>query len=148
RVYKTYLGQRITLAVLGDGEIFGEMSFIDAQPRSASVEALTDIDVIIIDGAKGSEQLKNLPPWVWVIFKTVFHRFRELDREIVSLRSALAYRKKGLRDDVVASTIYLEMVRFLKTFELVHRNRKQNGQALKAHDVLEEIDGVLGNKAI
>src|SRR5690242_1247163 len=52
RVYKLYLGQRITLAVLGDGELFGEMGFIDAQPRSATVEAITDMEVMVIDGSK------------------------------------------------------------------------------------------------
>lgn len=148
RVYKSYLGQRITLAVLSDGEIFGEMSFVDAQPRSASVEALTEMEVMVIDGASGSEQLKNLPSWVWTIFRTVFHRFRELDREIVALQSAVSYRKKGMKVDIVASTIYLELVRFIKTFLLVSHEQVQRGAPLKSTHLLEEVDALLGNRAI
>jgi len=32
RVYKTYLNHKITIAVLGEGEVFGELGFFDAQP--------------------------------------------------------------------------------------------------------------------
>lgn len=148
RVFKTYLGQRVTLAIVGEGEIFGELSFVDGQPRSASVQALTDMELIVLDGAKGAEQLKELPPWVWLIFRTVFFRFRELDRQLVTLQSAVSYRKKGLKHDVVASTIYLEMMRFMRTIRLITTNRMQSKGSLKVDDVYDEVDDLVGNKAI
>jgi CRP-like cAMP-binding protein len=148
KVFKQYLGQRITLAVLGPGEIFGEMGFVDAQPRSASVEALTDMEVVVIDGAKGTDQFENIPPWVWAVFRTVFHRFRELDNEIISLRCALNYRKKGLKQDVAASTIYLELVRYIKALELVCANRAQAKTSMKLVEVYTELDGVVGNRTL
>lgn len=148
RVFKNYLGQRITLAVLGEGEIFGEMGFVDAQPRSASVQALTDMEVIVVDGAKGPDGIESIPPWVWTIFKTVFHRFRQLDSEIISLRTALNYRKKGLKQDVAASTVYLELVRFIKTLRMVYDNRTQSKASLKLPDLFAEMDSLLGNRTI
>jgi CRP/FNR family cyclic AMP-dependent transcriptional regulator len=39
-------GQRVFLAGLHEGEIFGEMSFLDERPRSASVQAVTDSVVL------------------------------------------------------------------------------------------------------
>jgi CRP-like cAMP-binding protein len=48
RVFKTYLGQKVTLSILGAGEVFGELSFFDAEPRSASVEALTELTALTL----------------------------------------------------------------------------------------------------
>jgi len=40
-------GQRVFLAGLHEGEIFGEMAFIDGRPRSASVQAAKDSQVLM-----------------------------------------------------------------------------------------------------
>lgn len=148
RVFKAYLGQRITLAILGPGEIFGEMSFVDAEPRSASVEALTDLSAIVVDGDKGAKQIQNLPDWVFTIFRTVFHRFRELDQKITVLQSVHEFRKKTFNTDSVSATIFLELVRFNKTFQLlytrdIHAKIKSSSKAL-----FTELDGVLGKRYI
>src|SRR3954464_5280612 len=41
-------GRETTLSTIGGGEIFGEMSFVDTQPRSANVEAVEPCDVLFI----------------------------------------------------------------------------------------------------
>ena len=47
RVYSTDgLGRHTDLARLGEGAVFGEMALLSAQPRSASVGCLTDVDVL------------------------------------------------------------------------------------------------------
>ena len=148
RVYKTYLGQRVTLAILGPGEIFGEMSFVDAEPRSASVEALTDMRVVIIDGEKGSTQLEQLPEWVWTIFRTVFNRFREMDQKLTVLQSIHDFRKKSSPNDSVSSTIYLEMLRFMKTLKLIHSRDVQAQGECNNKQILKELDGLLGNRSL
>src|SRR5690606_6609310 len=79
RVYKNYLGGKITLAILGAGEIFGELSFFDSKPRSASVEAITDITIDCIDGEHLNNEIQALPDWVHLIFQSVATRFREVD---------------------------------------------------------------------
>ena len=145
RVSKKYIGQRITLAVLGEGEIFGEMSFIDAQPRSASVDALTDMKLIVLDADAGLNDFKNLPTWIWTVMRTVFFRFRELDRQILSLQSVVNFRKKGMKSDVVASSIYLEVKRFLKTMQLLWEREHR----FDTEDTFrEELDTILGNRAV
>ena len=42
-------GSLSTLAVMGAGEIFGELSLLDGGPRSATVTAMTRTDVLVID---------------------------------------------------------------------------------------------------
>ncbi len=148
RVFKSYIGQKITLAILGEGEIFGEMSFIDARPRSASVEAVTDMKLMVIDGDKGDDQIKNLPSWVWTIFRTVFHRFREMDRKIVGLESSFNYRKQGLKENVLAITIYRELRRFLRAIELVKKDLTSKGPDIVEEGIFKDLDDVLGNRAI
>ncbi|MEP7019099.1 MAG: Crp/Fnr family transcriptional regulator [Pseudonocardiales bacterium] len=43
-------GEELTLAVVGPGETLGELSVLDRQPRSASVDALEATDLIAIAG--------------------------------------------------------------------------------------------------
>jgi len=65
-------GQKLVLATLGEGEIFGEMAMIESRPRSASARVLepTTVEVIARDDfqqilAKGGEQLV---PYLTTIF--------------------------------------------------------------------------------
>jgi CRP/FNR family cyclic AMP-dependent transcriptional regulator len=41
-------GRAITLATLGEGEIFGELAMLDGEVRSASVEALADTELLAV----------------------------------------------------------------------------------------------------
>lgn len=148
RVYKTYMSQKITLAVLGEGEVFGEMSFFDAEPRSASVEALTDLSAIVLDGEVAKRELEGLPDWITPIFRTVFHRFREMDRKMTVLQSMNEFQKRAFRTDNVAKTIYLEILRFIKTLRILY-GRDFDARGVVSSDTLyTELDEVLGNRSI
>ncbi|MBA3820241.1 MAG: cyclic nucleotide-binding domain-containing protein [Deltaproteobacteria bacterium] len=57
RVFATDgLGRQTELARLGEGAVFGEMALLSAQPRSASVGCLTDVDVLEV----GRQSLASL----------------------------------------------------------------------------------------
>jgi CRP-like cAMP-binding protein len=45
-------GREVTLTTIGSGEFFGEMSFADEQPRSASVEAMEACEVLYMPRAR------------------------------------------------------------------------------------------------
>ena len=146
RVYKTYLNHKITIAVLGEGEVFGELGFFDAQPRCASVEALTELSLVEIDGENAENRVSQLPGWVFSIMRQVFHRFRELDQKITVLQSMSEFQKKAFKTDTVAKTIYTELMRFIRTMELLMEKKK--GSELKTDAFYEELDDLLGSRVI
>ena len=42
-------GREIVLAIIKEGEIFGEMAFLDASERTADATAIADCDLLVID---------------------------------------------------------------------------------------------------
>ncbi len=146
RVYKTYLGQKVTLAILGKGEIFGELSFIDAAPRSASVEAFTEVDLLTIDSGTMEESKMSLPPWVLPVIKTLTSRFREADQQLTVLKSLTEFQKKRLKIDHSKKTIYLEMLRFIKTLTVIAEKIVIQSKSITKDKILQDMSDVLGNR--
>lgn len=48
-VVKQAEGHEITIAYLGEGDFFGEMALVSEEPRTASVRALTDTKLMVLD---------------------------------------------------------------------------------------------------
>lgn len=152
RVFKNYMGRKITLAILGQGEVFGEMSFFDGEPRSASVEALTDLTAIIVDGENVQKQLPGIPDWIFPIIKMTIKRFRNADQKLAVLQSMSEFQKRTSQTDVEAKTIYCEILRFLKVMHIVRTelSTSNSGQprGVSSEALLREMDGVLGARSI
>lgn len=148
RVYKTYFGQKVTLAILNEGEIFGEMSFIDAQPRSATVEAITPCEVFVIEADEAERQLSMVPGWIRPVLKTAFSRLRTADTRTMVLQAATEFEKRHFKRDSLAEVIYSELLRFNKLLMLVHGQIAAKTKTVSGHDLLDEIDIVLSNRAI
>ncbi len=71
RVYATDgLGRQTELAQLGEGAVFGEMALLSAQPRTASVECVTDADVFEV----GRDSLASLAEELGAV-ATALHGF-------------------------------------------------------------------------
>jgi CRP/FNR family transcriptional regulator len=54
-------GRQITLATFGPGDIFGELAMFDDERRSATVEAIDDLDVLGIPGVDMRQLLVRFP---------------------------------------------------------------------------------------
>ncbi len=61
---------------LGPGEFFGEMSLLDGEPRSASVEAVTDMQLLVVGRREFWQLLNAAPPLVARIMSTLSRRVR------------------------------------------------------------------------
>lgn len=145
RVFKNYLGGKITLATLGPGEIFGELSFFDSKPRSASVEALTDLTVHCIDGGQLSSEIESLPSWVHLIFDSVASRFRIIDQKMAVLQSMSEFQRKALSNDSVGNTIYSDMLRMIKIFTMIIHEK---GNGSDKNELTKELTHTVGRSYI
>lgn len=86
-------GELLTLTIMKDGDIFGEMSFLDGRPRSASIVALSELEVFVMEKTE-FEKLVELHPKI--IYK--------LMRNIVFTVHSIVRRM---------NTRYLEMVNYM-----------------------------------
>ena len=68
-----------TLAMLGPGDVVGELSLIDGEPRSATVRARTDLSVLEIDGRDLRRLLKRAPSVVRKLLEALSQRLRDGD---------------------------------------------------------------------
>jgi CRP/FNR family cyclic AMP-dependent transcriptional regulator len=76
KIVKDLEGTTKTLAIIGEGEFFGEMALLDKSPRSASAIAETDARLIIVDrDAFLSSVNKN--PFIKYIIETLTTRLRK-----------------------------------------------------------------------
>ena len=66
------------LGILGPGDLFGEMALIDNQPRTATVTALLDTDVISINRDLINSKLAKSDPTIEYLLRLVLQRFRSV----------------------------------------------------------------------
>ncbi len=74
------------LAVLGEGDCFGEMAIFEREVRSATVRALGEVRVLTVDQKTFLRRVHQDPSLAVRIVQTMSHRIRELDAEVTRLR--------------------------------------------------------------
>lgn len=84
-VVKSKNNSEIVLAEIGPGAMVGEMAFFDNKPRSASVKALKDSDVIILPYKALHAQFASMPEWTKAIMRTVNESLRNANKRIKEL---------------------------------------------------------------
>jgi len=84
-ILKTKNNSEITLAEIGPGAMVGEMAFFDAKPRSASVKATKDAEVIALPYKALHAQFANFPEWCKAIMRTVNDHLRNANQRIKEL---------------------------------------------------------------
>jgi len=67
------------VAVLGRGEIAGELGVIDGKPRSADVIALTQVTALAIPSRSMHSLLDTSPSFRRAVLRQLAHRVRQLD---------------------------------------------------------------------
>jgi len=103
-------GREIILSLLREGEIFGEMSLLDNQPRSASVIALEPTKALVLERAAFVRHLSAHPATALAILAEMSRRLRQADKIIGNLALLDVYgrvarlltdlaRKEGVETD-------------------------------------------------
>lgn len=86
-VLKSKQSSEIVLAEIGPGAMVGEMAFFDNKPRSASVKALRDSEVIALPYKALHAQFKSFPEWCKAIMRTVNDSLRNANQKIKQLET-------------------------------------------------------------
>ncbi|MBC8174127.1 MAG: Crp/Fnr family transcriptional regulator [Candidatus Marinimicrobia bacterium] len=89
-------GREVILAMLGEGEFFGEMSLLDGQTRSANAIALEDSEALILKRVEFIALLKKYPKVSISLLRELTQRLRKSDQQIESLSLSNAEHKIGI----------------------------------------------------
>ncbi len=89
-------GEKVVVAELDAGEIFGEMSMIDDAPRSATVTALEETVVIVIERSRMIQPLSSIDPMMNLLLRVVLTRFRNSQNQMMGLRAKSGEDAKSL----------------------------------------------------
>ncbi|NJD65002.1 MAG: cyclic nucleotide-binding domain-containing protein, partial [Chloroflexi bacterium] len=75
--------EREVLAVLGEGEFFGEMALLTGEPRTASVRASTDVELWVLSKTDFEEILVAYPAVGLALSRVLGERLERADRHLV-----------------------------------------------------------------
>jgi CRP/FNR family transcriptional regulator, cyclic AMP receptor protein len=75
-------GRAIALATLGAGDIFGELAMLDGEARSASVETLTDSELLALPAADVRRLLADHPGISVKLIEALTKRLRETNERV------------------------------------------------------------------
>ena len=89
-------GREVILAILGEGDFFGEMALLDGEGRSANVIALEDAKVLTLQRSDFLDILERFPKIAIHLLKELTARIRHSDQQIESLSLSDAEQRISL----------------------------------------------------
>jgi CRP-like cAMP-binding protein len=78
-------GREVILAVMGEGDFFGELSLLDGQSRSANVTVIKDAEMLLINRDDFLNLLNEFPQIAIQLLRELASRMRKSDAQIKSL---------------------------------------------------------------
>lgn len=92
-------GELFTLTIMKDGDIFGEMSFLDGRPRSATIVAVSDLDTYVIDKKDFETLVDGNPRVIYKLLRnivfTIHSIVRGMNSRYIEMINYMWGRKRG-----------------------------------------------------
>lgn len=79
--------KEVRLAVLNEGDFFGEMAIFEREVRSATVRAIGEVRVLTVEKKNFLRRIQEDPSLAYHIVQTMSHRIRELNAELVRIKT-------------------------------------------------------------
>ena len=137
RIFKTIKTgntlKEVELCQLGPKAMFGEMSMIDENRRSASVQAIEPTTCTIITKKIFEDQLSRIPPWMLNMIKILVSRLRETNDK---LRQMIEEKPNAHVNDVGILTVGLEEGAKGKTEDSGAASRQKQYQS---EEIIEDL---------
>jgi len=64
-------GELFTLTIMKDGDIFGEMSFLDGRPRSATIVAISDLETYVMEKSDFEKIVDEHPRVIYKLLRNI-----------------------------------------------------------------------------
>ncbi len=77
-VVKRLQDHEVVLNQIKEGELVGELSFLDQKPRSATVKAVKDCQLYVLEYSEYQAMLAKEPKWMKKILLTLVTKVRKL----------------------------------------------------------------------
>jgi CRP/FNR family cyclic AMP-dependent transcriptional regulator len=146
-------GDEVVMALLGAGDVFGEMAALDGTPRSADVVALTSLTVVKLRAAPFSDLLHHNASLALALARLEAARLRDMNRRLslqwadatIRLLDALAYLARcGSADQDPRAPIPPLAQREMGVLAgLARETASRTLSKLRARGTVEERDGLL-----
>ena len=104
-------GQKVAMATLTKGEIFGEMAIIDRLPRTTSARAIVPTMVTAIPIDYVSLKIEQSDPTVRMFLRLAMVRYRDLNARLGRVSEGLSHdQSNATGEDLASSTMELKNV--------------------------------------
>jgi eukaryotic-like serine/threonine-protein kinase len=90
RAFRTVAGEEEELGTMGTGEVFGEMALLLFEPRAATVVAIDEVHLLVLDKQTMRDGL-DIDGWTGALVRALAQRFSDLEQQV---------RASGLRGQV------------------------------------------------
>jgi eukaryotic-like serine/threonine-protein kinase len=84
-VYQGSSEEQIPLGEMRVGDVFGELAVFSGEPRTATVEAVTDVSLMVLEKHHFEEDL-GMNFWLGVVLRSLAERFLEISTELRELK--------------------------------------------------------------
>jgi CRP/FNR family cyclic AMP-dependent transcriptional regulator len=92
-------GELLTLVLMKDGDIFGEMSFLDGRARSATLIAIADLETYVITKADFEKLVDDNPRLIYKVLKNLVFQIhaivRGMNTRYLDMMNYMWGRKRG-----------------------------------------------------
>jgi CRP/FNR family transcriptional regulator len=89
-VVREEVGHEVRLAVIGEGDFFGEMAIFENEVRSATVRALGQTRVLTVDKKNFLRRVHEDPSIAYKLVQSMSHRIREMNAEITRMKGSMS----------------------------------------------------------
>lgn len=86
-ITKVIGGKTISIATMTNNNLFGEMAFLDQQPRSATATALTDSQCYRIDFLDFKARIDKLDPFMKALYRVMAGHIRVMNERVAKLEA-------------------------------------------------------------
>ncbi len=110
KVYHVKDGKESTLAFLDGGSVIGEMAFFENKPRSASVKAVEESEVTVVDEEDFQKLLKQVPGWFVKMMTSLSGRLRATNERLKAVEEGQSRIQSYPLHDVARITTLISLI--------------------------------------